>query len=128
MDDRTTEILKRFSSSWTETENRFDELINNYQGFERLVPLRHFISSLKQKGEDKYFRLGTSMHTLVISRSVNHGLRLDQKHIKIETVNPNDFEIIFRDGDKIFREYRTNSLEDIRLTNLLQTLKHTLVD
>ena len=128
MDERTIEILNRFSKSWAETENRYDDLIYNYEGFERLKPLRHFILTLKEKGEDKYFRLGTSMHTLVISRSVNHGLRTDQKHLKIEAIDINDFEVIFRDGDKVYREYRIKSLDDIKLTNLLQTLKHTLVD
>jgi hypothetical protein len=128
MDERTIEIINRFSRSWTETENRYDDLVDNYEGFERLKPLRLFILTLKEKGEDKYFRLGTSMHTLVISRSVDHGLRTDQKHLKIEAVDINDFEVIFRDGDKVYREYRIKSLEDIKLTNLLQTLKHTLVD
>lgn len=128
MDERTIEILNRFSNSWTETENRYDDLIDNYDGFERLRPLRNFILTLKEKGGDKDFRLGTSMHTLVISRSVNHGLRLDQKYLKIDTIDTDDFEVIFRDGDKVYREYRINSLDDINLTNLLQTLKHTLVD
>jgi len=128
MDERTIEILNRFSKSWTETENIYNDLIDNYKGFERLKPIRYFILTLKEKGEDKYFRLGTSIHTLIISRSVNHVLRTDQKYLKIDTIDTNDFEVIFRDGDKVYREYRIKSLDDIKLINLLQTLKHTLVD
>ena len=128
MDERTIEILNRFAKSWVETESRYNDLIDKYEGFERLKPILHFILTLKNKGEDKYFRLGTSMHTLIISRSVNHGLRPDQKHLKIEAVGANDFEVIFQEGEKIYRKYRIKSLDDIKLTNSLQTLKHRLVD
>jgi hypothetical protein len=127
MDNRTEEILSRFDESWTETEHRFDELINKHCGFDRLKLVRQFISHLRQKGHDKYFRLGTSMHTLIISRSVNFGLRTDQKHIKIEAFD-NKFEVIFRDGEKVYREYMVDNLNDTRVTKLLQTLKDTLVD
>lgn len=127
MDERTTEILKRFSRSWTTTENFYDDLIGNYSGFERLKPVRQFIHTLKQNGENKFFRLGTSIHILVISRSVDHGLRKDQKHIKIDA-SDNKFEVTLRDGDKIYRQYMVNSLEDIKVTKLLATLKSTLVD
>jgi len=128
MDERTIEILNRFAKSWAETESLYNDLIDNYEGFEKLKPVLHFILTLKKKGEDKYFRLGTSMHILVISRSVNHGLRPDQKCLKIEAIATNDFEVIFQEGDKIYRKYRIKSLDDIKLTNSLQTLKHTLVD
>jgi len=128
MDERTIEILKRFAKSWVETANLYSDLIDNYEGFERLKPVLNFILTLKEKGEDKYFRLGTSMHILIISRSVNHGLRNDQKHLKIEAVYTNDFEVIFQEGEKIYRRYRIKSLDDSKLTNSLKTLKHTLVD
>lgn len=127
MDNRTNEILIRFDKSWTETEQSFDDLINNYSGFDRLGFLREFISELRKNGEDKFFRLGTSMHTLIISRSVNFGLRLDQKHIKIEAFN-DKYEVIFQDGEKVYRKYTVNNLNDNRITKLLQTLKNTLVD
>lgn len=127
MDERTKDIIKRFSDSWTETEKFFDDLIANYPGFERLKPIRQFIETLKQNGEDKFFRLGTSFHILLISRSVNHGLRLDQKHIKIDACD-SKFEVILRDGDKVYRQYIVESLDDLRVTKLLRTLKDTLID
>lgn len=125
MKSRTDEIINRFKDSWHETELFYDDLIKNYPGFEWLIPLRQFINKLKDKGEFKHFRLGTSMHTLVISRSVDHGLRVNQKHIKIESINTNDFEMMLRDGDKPYLEFR---IKDDRLTRLLKTLKDTLVD
>jgi hypothetical protein len=128
MDERTIEILTRFSKSWIETENHYNKLIENYEGFEKLKPIRHFIMLLKEKGEDKHFRLGTSMHALLISRSVNQGLRLDQKYLRIDTYDSNDFEVSLRDGTKVFREYRIKHLDDIKLIQLMQTLKHTLID
>jgi hypothetical protein len=65
---------------------------------------------------------------LIISRSVDHGLRSDQKYIRIDPINANDFEITMSDGDKLYRQYRVNDLKDIRVTKLLQTLKSVLVD
>ncbi len=127
MDERTTEILKRFSNSWTETEKHFDNLIENYS-FEKLKPIRQFIKELKQKDGDKLFRLGTSIHILVLSRSVDNGLRADQKCLKIDAIKESDFEITLKDGESMYRQYRITDLGDIKLTKLLKTLKDTLVD
>lgn len=98
MDERTTKILKRFKNSWTDTKDFYDELIANYSGWDKLRPLLSFIETLEDKGEDNYFRLGTSVDRLLISRSIDHGLRIDQKFIKIEAINENDFEVTLRDG------------------------------
>jgi hypothetical protein len=127
MQNRTEVILSKFTDSWVETERFFDDLINNYSGFQRLMPFRIFIGELKQKGEDRFFRLGNSMDRLLISRSVNHGLRLDQKYIMIEAYDKK-FEATLRDGEKTYRQYMLEDLNDNRLTNLLRTLKDTLVD
>lgn len=127
MDERTKDIVKRFTDSWSDTEIFYDDLIANYPGFERLKPIRQFITTLKQNGEDKFFRLGTSIHILVISRSVKHGLRLDQKYIKIDAFDTN-FEVTLRDGNKVYRQYIVYSLDDNRVTKLLRTLKDTLID
>lgn len=102
-------------------------LLTIFSGFERLKPVRLFIQTLKQNGNDILFRLGTSVHILVISRSVNHGLRTDQKRIKID-VYDNRFEVTFRDGDKVYRQYTVDSLDDAKVTRLLQTLKSSLAD
>ena len=128
MQSRTEAILGQFADSWVETERFFDNLINNYN-FERLKPVRLFINELKQKEGDRFFRLGTSVHRLLISRSVNHGLRMDQKYIMIETYDEK-FEITLRDGKCTYRQYMIENLDlnDQRLTNLLRTLKEALVD
>ena len=128
MDDRTIEILNRFYTSWAETKTRFDDLITKYKGWERLIPVREFIDDLEQAGGKELFRLGTSIHMLIISRSVDHGLRPDQKFIKIDAIKSNDFEVTMRDGEKLYRQYRVNHLNDARVTGLLRTLKSTLVD
>jgi hypothetical protein len=128
MENVKEEIQRRFNKSWIETEMFYDDLIKNYPDFAKLKPLRQLISLLKIKGEDKFFRIGTSLHTLVISRSVDFGLRTDQKYIKIETIGVNDFEVTFRDGEKIYRQYRVIDLSDIKVTKLLKTLKDVLID
>jgi hypothetical protein len=127
MDARTETILSLFHDSWTETLLRYDDLINNYTGFERLKPLREFILKLQAEGESDFFRIGTSVYYLIISRSVSHGLRTDQKRIKIDVINENDYYVTFRDT-VTYREYQLQSLDDPRMHKLLKTLKDTLVD
>jgi hypothetical protein len=128
MDDRTAEILNRFNDSWDKTKAFFDDLITNYKGWERLIPVREFIDDLEQAGGKEQYRLGTSIYWLIISRSVNHGLRTDQKFIRIDAIKSNDFEVTMRDGEKLYRQYRVNDLSDARVARLLKTLKSTLVD
>ncbi len=128
MDDRTKEIISLFEKSWVETLASYDYAINNYQGFECFKPIRNFIAELKEKGNDKFFRIGKSMYTLVISRSVNHGLRLDQKCIKIEAVGQGKYKVVFWNGDINHRDYLLSDLHDDKLLGLLRTLKSTLVD
>jgi hypothetical protein len=128
MENRTEAILDLFVDSWIKTEKFYVDLSDQYAHFERLKPILLFIQDLKRKGYDKFFRLGSSVDFyLVISRSVNHGLRNDQKWIKIEAYDKT-FDVILRDGTKTYRRYTLDSLNDSRLTNLLNTLKSTLVD
>ncbi|WOD43099.1 hypothetical protein [Hwangdonia lutea] len=126
MDSRTKEIIFRFEKSWNDTEKIFDMLLEN--GFERLKPVREFITELKKKEENHNFRIGTSMYRLIFSRSIEHGLRDDQKLLIIDTLDKNDYEVILRDGFKKYRKYRVNDLNDPKLTKLLETLKGTLID
>ncbi|WP_406684377.1 hypothetical protein N1F78_01200 [Seonamhaeicola sp. MEBiC1930] len=126
MDSRTIEITKRFQDSWETTQRIFDLFDNS--GFEKLKPVKKFIAELKEKGENNHFRIGTSLYRLIISRSIEHGLRDDQKRIMIDTIALNDYEIIFSDGFKKYRQYRISNLNDNRLTKILETLKETLAD
>ena len=127
MESKAQEILNRFEQSWTETLERYQDLIG-YVGFERCIPIRDLIVEMKENGTWKQFRIGTSMHTLIFSRSVDFGLRSDQKCVKIEAVDLNVYEIVLRDGDKLYREYKISDLKDIKLIKLLNTLKGTLID
>lgn len=68
------------------------------------------------------------MADLLISRSVDQGLRTDQKYIKIEAVAEHDFKVSLREGETVYRTYRLTNLGDTRLLNLLKTLKSTLAD
>jgi len=126
MDNRTIEITKQFQNSWEETQKVFDSLDND--GFERLKPLKIFIAELKEKGENNHFIIGSSLNRLIFSRSVDFGLRDDQKRIMINPLALNDYEIIFSNGFKKYREYRISDLADNRLTKLLKVLKDTIVD
>lgn len=124
--DRTEVILSQFANSWIETESHFRDLLEKH-GWKKLKPILLFIEELKGDGADKFFRIGSSVGRLLISRSVNHGLRRDQKFITIETYD-NKFGVTLSDGYKTYREYTLYELNDPRLINLLKTLKHTLVD
>jgi hypothetical protein len=59
--------------------------------------------------------------------SVEHRLRPDQKHIKIDVFN-NKFEVTLRDGNRIYRQYMVQDLSDVKVIKLLETLKDTLID
>jgi len=74
------------------------------------------------------FRLGTCVYMPMISRSVDHGLRSDQKYIRINPINEEDFEVTMRDGEKLYRQYRVKYLKDARVTKLLRTLESLLID
>lgn len=132
MNDRTEEIIRRFEESWTKTENFYRDLLENYDGFSFVEPILELIRKMKDSGESKNFRIGTSMHTLVISRSVDYGLRNDQKAIRIKRINDLkdafEFEIIMHQGDERYREYRVTDLNDERVMKLIKTLKGTLID
>ncbi|MCW4470892.1 hypothetical protein OGH69_18130 [Flavobacterium sp. MFBS3-15] len=126
MNERIAEIVKRFGDSWADTEKFYDAFTaEGHWG--KVQPIIKFISDLKQKGYDKYFRLGTSVDMLIISRSVEHGLRNDQKHIKIYAYQ-DYLDVTFREGDKVYRHYEVNDLSDERVLKLLETLMDTMVD
>lgn len=126
MNERTTEIVKRFRDSWVKTEKFYDFLTGGGH-WNQLQPIIKFIADMKQKGFDKHFRLGNSVHMLIISRSVNHGLRDDQKHIKIYAYQ-DYLDVTLREGDKVYRHYEVKDLSDERVSKLLETLMDTLID
>lgn len=127
MQDRSEIIINQFAESWVKTEQFFDDLINTYHSYQHLKPILQFIKGSKEQGEHHHFRLGTSLYRLIISRSVNYGLRRDQKYI-IMDAHHSDIEVKLCDGEKVYREYLMETLDDERLTNLLKTLKDTLID
>lgn len=128
MDARTEKIVTLFQDSWIEIEARYNNLINNYPGWERFKPLLAFITKMRTDGEDRYFRAGTSLSTLLISRSVAHGLREDQRFVSIDAINPGVYEVKLREPGKTYREFRVATLDDPQLFKVLKTLKETLVD
>ena len=132
MDNRIEEIIRRFEESWSETESFYRDLLENYEGFSFVEPILQLIQKMKDSGDSQNFRIGTSMHTLVISRSVKHGLSNDQKEIRIERINDLqdgfEYEVVMRQGDEQYRKYRVTDLSDERVMKLIKTLKGTLID
>lgn len=120
------EIIDRFRQSWIKVENHYDFLIEG-NSWEKLKPIKELILELKLKGENEHFRLGTSVHYLMISRSVEHGLRLDQKYIRIMKTSEN-FKVEFRDGMKVYKEFISENLKDNEINEFLNLLKNTLID
>jgi len=122
MDIGTAEILKRFDESWAATQLFYSDLVDNNADLDNLIPVYLFIQKLKKAGANANFRLGTSREDLIFSRSLEPGLRPDQKCIVIHSKG-NSFTISFREGMKLHKEYRIKDLEDELLKGLLQTLK-----
>jgi|GEM_PF-1070969 len=127
------EIEQRFYQSWLETEAFYQDLLQKKPiKFSFVQPYLSLIQSMKDAGEWRYFRLGTSMHTLVFSRSVGHGLRYDQKEIRIEwmtnTQDGFEYQVTLRDGYQVYRQFRVSELTNPKVKNLLKTLKAALID
>jgi hypothetical protein len=127
MEERSAEILKRFEESWEQTEETFANFIDTHPDLERLIPVYLFIQKLRDAGNNQFYRLGTSLHHLIISRSANDGLRSDQKFISIEAFD-DSFEVTLKDGTKMYRQYTIEELSDPSLVNLLETLKSAPID
>jgi len=126
MDARSEKIVELFQKSWDDTEKWYIDRLESYG--EHYKPLLDFISMFRKSGEDRFFRAGTSMSILIISRSVAFGIREDQKFVSIDVVNPNIYEIKLREPHKTYREFRISTLDDPRLFRVLKTLKETLVN
>jgi hypothetical protein len=127
MEEITVEILKRFEESWEQTEETFANFIDTHPDLERLIPVYLFIQKLRDAGNNQFYRLGTSLHHLIISRSANNNLRGDQKFIRIEAFE-DSFEVTLMDSTKMYRQYTIEELTDPSLVNLLETLKSILID
>ncbi|MFZ4768808.1 MAG: hypothetical protein ACOYLO_01415 [Ferruginibacter sp.] len=121
------EILDRFRESWIATEKIYNNLIDSYPGFNRLIPVYIFIQKLRDAGQDKFFRLGSNNNHLIFSRAIDPELRADQKFLKLEAKD-DSYEITLKDAKKMYRQYKIKDLEDSRLTGLFEILKETLVD
>ncbi len=128
LEKRNKEIIDRFQISWIDTKLKYKDLMENHSSFDFAKQILSLIERLRYLKYDKVLRLGTSMHTLVLSRSVEHGLREDQKEIRIEWAKENLFNIVMKDVGKVYREYTLIDLEDYKLLRLVETLKNTLVD
>ena len=103
MDTATDEIISRFSKSWEATEASFEDLINNYPGFDILIPIYRLIQKLKQAGAYKFFRLSVSMQDLIFSRSYEPALRPGQKYIALKAKD-NFFTVTLKDTEKMYKQ------------------------
>jgi len=76
-------IEEQFKFSWDDTLDFLDNPI-----FTPFNPQKStmfdFINELREKGYDEVFRAGQILFGFVLSRSREHGLRLDQAHIMFE--------------------------------------------
>ena len=125
MDSRTDDIISRFRASWEQTENWFVRFAAQQ---EALNPLLDLIRQLKSKGMNEYFRIGSSMYTLLISRSMEYGLRPDQKAVWVRLSEEGGFEVTLKDQFKKYGTYRVRDLNDPEVIGLLRTLQDTQVD
>lgn len=79
-------VADNFSKSW----DVFKEACDMYLGLGPFEQQNHYediikmISQMRQKGFDRTLRAGQSLFRLMLSRSLNHGLREDQPHLIID--------------------------------------------
>jgi len=70
-------IEGEFITSWDSTEQFYKEMVKASFSSEVL----ELIAQMRQRGYDKTLRAGTSLYSLVVSRSRRHGLRAEQPRI-----------------------------------------------
>lgn len=99
-----------FVKSWDETEEFYSDLFS-HGGWNYVKPIMPVIRHLRSLGYDKTLRAGTSLYTLVLSRSRNWGLREDQHFLAIEPKIQHDFIVWYADG--------SNPAEKLRAGNLI---------
>jgi hypothetical protein len=121
------EVLKSFAQSWAATEKQYAQWVDEYEGYNFLVPLYLFIQRMKKAGEDRFFYLATSKRNLIFSRSSEPVLKPQQQFLEIEA-RENSFIITLKDGKKMYRQYTIKELDDERLTGLLQIIKDMQVE
>jgi hypothetical protein len=92
----SSEIEKQFLASWDSVE-RFFAQNDRDEEYKYLLHMLPLISELRQRGYDKHFRAGQSLHSLVLSRAIKRGLRREQPRVAIEP-RPDGSMIIFYYG------------------------------
>jgi hypothetical protein len=121
------DLLGRFSQSWMDTEKQYAQLIDEYDGFNFLVPLYVLIQRMKAEGEDRFFRLATANRKLLFSRSAEAQLRPEQQYLELEA-RENVFIATLKDARKMHRQFTLKDLDDERFTGLLQIVKDLPID
>lgn len=109
-------MKEKFIKSWDEAE-RF------YAGIQivRKEEILGLIRLLRSKGFDKSLRAGTSLFSLVLSRSIQHGLRPEQRHLAISFVFIKSvMEVRTWHETKNFDEIAYYDYIDARLKQLVQ--------
>lgn len=71
-------IEQNFIESWYQMEKYYENILRQPRWGAVVRPLLDLIRVMRAKGYDKHLRAGQSMFTFIVSRSIKHGLRLDQ--------------------------------------------------
>ena len=90
------DFADRFKASWDSPEPFYEELLS-HPGWEWVRPIKGLIRELRVRGYDQNFRAGQAMYLFMLSRSREHGLRLEQPRVIIEP----------RDDGQMVVEYRS---------------------
>jgi hypothetical protein len=116
-----------FIKSWDDIEVFYVDLLS-YKGWDHIKPVLVLIRHLRALGYDKLLRAGQSVYILVLSRSVNWGLKDNQHRIGIEAT-PNGIFRVWYFGEAKFREFETEHLiENRNLQEVLDLLLQQPID
>ncbi len=91
----------------------WDSIEQYYQRFARLIPavdILKMISQMREVGYDKTLRAGQSVFTLILSRSLRHGLRPNQPRLAFE-FHENGMKAVYSDGINAEEELSCSSIE-----------------
>jgi hypothetical protein len=78
-------MAEAFPQTWTETDNCFHHMSNES------LPTRCVLAYLKERGYDRHLRAGIAFQTLILSRSLEHGLVGHEAFLEIDAIEfPSD--------------------------------------
>ena len=119
--ERGNGIEGEFVDSWENIEQFYKR-----SNLEKKAEILNLIRQMRTRGFDKTLRAGTSLYTLILSRSRRHGLKENQNSVSFDFIYiKSAMEVSMQSGEKLVLD-KIEYTDDI--DRLLRSLEHETID